>query len=275
MIDACGIGFETRPGASHRARPQRAGWRRLRDSPGCFAPGATSANGAGATSASETGVTSANGIVPRGGGTVGRPRAGMPNPTITRLASRLDRPVPGPPHRHAPGPGHATVETSGGRREPTVGRPRSPDSRIPPAEQEPDHEGRPGDGSRLPAPSADGVGGSTPAASASRLARVLRTGRDVSERDAPTLANDGVGGSTPAASASRLARVLRTGRDLSERGRRDLSERDAATSANEAGATSAGGQPRPERTTRHPRAMSKALQSIPDGASDRTDASRP
>ena len=111
---------------------------------------------------------------------------------------------------------------------------------------------------------------------------MLRTGRDLSERD-------GVGFETrPDGSA--------VGRDLSERGGvgfetrpdgsavgRDLSERDAATSANEAGATSAneagatsaGGQPRPQRTTRHPRAMSKALQSMPDGASDRTDASRP
>jgi len=91
--DACGIGFETRPGASHRARPQRTGWRRLRDSPerlrrrarpqrtgwrrlrdspGCCAPGATSASETGATSANGAGATSA---IERGGGTVGRPRA--------------------------------------------------------------------------------------------------------------------------------------------------------------------------------------------------------
>ena len=120
-IDACGVGFETRPGASHRARPQRTGWRRLRDSPGCCAPGATSASETGATSANGAGATSA---IERGGGTVGRPRAVMLNPRVARLASRSDRPVPGPPHRHAPGPGQATVETSGGRREPTVGRPR-------------------------------------------------------------------------------------------------------------------------------------------------------
>jgi len=37
-------------------------------------------------------------------------------------------------------------------------------------------------GSRLPTPPEDGVKGSTPTASASRLARVLRTGRDLSER---------------------------------------------------------------------------------------------
>ena len=44
---------------------------------------------------------------PRGGGTVGRLRAVMPNARVTQLASRPDRPDPGPPHRHAPGPGHA------------------------------------------------------------------------------------------------------------------------------------------------------------------------
>jgi len=72
-LDAYGVGFETRPGAPHRARPQRTGSgdrrlrRRLRDSPRCHAPGATSANGV-ARPQRRWGF-------PRGGGTVGRLRA--------------------------------------------------------------------------------------------------------------------------------------------------------------------------------------------------------
>ncbi|CAL8971845.1 hypothetical protein TESS_TESS_00325 [Tessaracoccus sp. O5.2] len=117
---------------------------------------------------------------------MGRLRAVMPNPRNTPLASRLDEPVPGPRHRHAPEPGHATARTSGGRREPTLGRPRfTRHRRHCGPNSTPDHHGRPSVGSGLPTPSADGVGGSTPAASASRLARTAAP-------SGATSANEGV-----------------------------------------------------------------------------------
>ncbi|CAL8977311.1 hypothetical protein TESS_TESS_01316 [Tessaracoccus sp. O5.2] len=197
------------------------GRRRLRDSPGCCAVG---------RDLSERGRHDLSGRVarpqrrwgfPRGGGTVGRLRAVMPNPTITQLASRLDQPDPGPPHRHAPEPAHATVGTSVGRREPTLGRPRllNPSQSVSRREHPTTTAAR-----------ATGHGSPHLQRMGSRDRRLRRRLRDSPGR------------------LRRRARPQRTGR----RRLRDSPGCSApgATSANETGATSANGAPRPQRTGR-------------------------
>jgi len=180
---------------------------------------------------------------------VGRQCAVTPNPTITKLASRLDRPVPGPRHRHAPEPAHATAAPVWG----DVGRwpggldPPGPSDTVSRTEHLTTRAARAtGRGSphlqlmgsrdrrlrrRLrdsPGCCAPGATSASGVASASRLARLLRTGRDLSERE-------GFGLETrPDGSA--------VGRDLKRTDGRDFSDRTGVTSAN--GTASASRLPR-------------------------------
>ena len=215
--------------------------------------GAASASGGVSASrlartAAPSGATSANGWArpQRAGGaasaSVGIPARGWDGGAAARRdAQREDHPTGVPPRRTcARAAPPARTRTRPRHRRNMCGETgtdaRAASTTRPPQRCQPNRtpgdKGRPSVGSRLPTPSADGVKGSTPTASASRLARVLRTGRDLSERGERRLRD----------LPERLRRRARP-----QRTRQSRPQRTGGTTSANGGATSGGGQARPQR----------------------------